>query len=90
MTPVCVTDKPPAETLLAESSWLLGLARDLVDDPHAADDLVQDTMLVALRHHREARKLRPWLSSVLRNLAHRQRRRDSQRADIEKASINLP
>src|SRR5688572_12380999 len=37
------------ERLLAHSGWLTALARRLVSDPAAADDLVQDTWHAALR-----------------------------------------
>jgi RNA polymerase sigma-70 factor (ECF subfamily) len=64
----------PADTsnshaaLLAEVSWIRRLARELVADRDLAEDLVQETCVVALqRAPREAGKLRAWLGQVLRN-----------------------
>ena len=58
------------EALLAETAWMRTLARALVRDADAADDLVQDTVVAALRAKPELdRGLRPWLGRVLRNAA---------------------
>jgi len=58
------------ELLLAHSDWLARLARRLVADAAAADDLVQDTWVAALCRPPDAeRPARPWLSSVIRRLA---------------------
>ena len=57
------------ECLLRHSDWLTTLARRLVA-PAAADDLVQETWLAALRNPpREVRSPRAWLSRVARRLA---------------------
>src|SRR5262245_9127464 len=70
---------PSLEGLLTHSEWLATLARRLVVDRSAADDLVQDTWLAALRNPpREAHSLRAWLSRVARRLA---RVRDPLRRD---------
>ena len=58
------------DELLTEREWLTRLARRLVADSGAADDLVQETWLTALTrppHHR--RGIRGWLATVLRNRA---------------------
>ncbi|MCP5022873.1 MAG: RNA polymerase sigma factor [bacterium] len=56
------------ELLLEHAVWLRRLARELVRDPGAADDLVQDTWLAALRARPDlGRPLRPWLARVMRN-----------------------
>ncbi len=56
------------ETLLEHSVWLRGLANQLIRDPGAAEDLVQDTWLAALRARPDpSRPLRPWLARVMRN-----------------------
>ena len=57
-------------------------ARSLVSDPHTAEDLVQGTMLRALRSPAEERG-RPWLKRVMQNLARTQWRKDDTRADYE-------
>src|SRR6185436_17181081 len=61
---------PSLEGLLTHSEWLATLARRLVVDRSAADDLVQDTWLAALRNPpREVHSLQAWLSRVARRLA---------------------
>jgi RNA polymerase sigma-70 factor (ECF subfamily) len=69
-----------ADELLAQAGWLGLLARRLVADPNAADDVVQDTWIAALRRPPEReRELRPWLAKVARNVARMQRRGESSR-----------
>ena len=78
---------PTTEALLAETRWLTKLAKDLVGDPHAAEDVVQDTLLAALgERQRPIRSLRPWLQAVARNFAFRNRQRDKQRTHVERKS----
>jgi RNA polymerase sigma factor (sigma-70 family) len=60
------------EALLAQSNWLRRLARGLVRDENAAEDLVQDTWVAALRA--KPADLRAWMSVVSRNFARRSRR----------------
>jgi RNA polymerase sigma factor (sigma-70 family) len=56
------------EQLLTERSWVRGLARNLVGEMWA-DDLVQETMLAAMRAPPEpGLPARPWLARVVRNL----------------------
>ena len=54
---------PPAfdlQGLLAEDQWIRRLARKLAGDPHAAEDLVQDTWAAALDSKPDApRRARP-------------------------------
>lgn len=72
------------DLLLEHAGWLRRLARDLVHDAHAADDLVQDTWLAFLRARPDTgRPLRPWLAGVVRNAAALRRRRSSSRAARE-------
>lgn len=67
------------EGLLDQLHALRQLARQLVRDPHAAEDAVQDACLAALRRPAPARTpLRAWLGAILRN-AVRQRARADQR-----------
>ena len=64
------------EELLEHSAWLTALARRLVADSGAAEDLVQETWLTALeRPPGDRRNLRGWLSAVLRNAARGRARR---------------
>ena len=68
------------EDLISQFDWLRGLARRLVDDPDVAEDLVQDTYVVALAHQpRDRSRLRGWLGGVLRNTARDRWRRDKVR-----------
>jgi RNA polymerase sigma-70 factor (ECF subfamily) len=66
------------DALLAHADWVRGLARSLVADSAAADDLVQDTWAAALQRPPGDGPLRGWLATVLRRLA-RQGRRDAGR-----------
>jgi len=73
-------DALSAEELLAHSRWLGRLAASLTADAAAAEDLVQDTWIVALeRPPRSRAGLRAWLARVLRNLASDRRRGEGRR-----------
>jgi RNA polymerase sigma-70 factor (ECF subfamily) len=72
--------------LLEHSTWVRRLARTLVRDEALADDLAQETWLVALRHPPEdGRPPRPWLSEVMRNLVRMRVRGERRRAAREQA-----
>ncbi len=74
------TRQPSAELLLEHQSWIRELARHLVRDPHAAEDLVQETCMVALeRPPLDGSKLKRWLASVMRNLVRQRVRGDGRR-----------
>jgi RNA polymerase sigma factor (sigma-70 family) len=61
---------PEIEDLLAHSGWVKALARSLVSDPAAADDVEQGAWLVALeRPPKHGSNLRSWLGSVVRSVA---------------------
>ncbi|TAH34651.1 MAG: sigma-70 family RNA polymerase sigma factor [Planctomycetota bacterium] len=80
------------EALLAHAGWVRALARSLVRDEAAADDLSQDAYVAALgaRPPEQQASLRSWLHRVLRNLAadhsRSERRREAreQRAAAER------
>ncbi|QDU65239.1 sigma-70 family RNA polymerase sigma factor [Engelhardtia mirabilis] len=73
-TPVAIDE------LLAEVGWLRALARRLARDSAAADDLTQGTLVAALEHPpSRGEPLRPWLSTVLRNLLRAGHRSDDRR-----------
>ncbi|NUP98054.1 MAG: hypothetical protein HUU28_18000, partial [Planctomycetaceae bacterium] len=58
------------EELLAESDWVRRLARALVSDPDAAEDVAQQALVAALERPPKAdRPLRPWLRVVVENFA---------------------
>lgn len=72
-----------AAELLAHEPFVRAIARDLLRDPHAADDVAQDTWLRALlRGPGNALALPGWLARVARNRAadlHRSRARRARR-----------
>lgn len=75
----------PLEALLAESAWLRRLAASLVRDPAAAEDLVQETWLAALKNPPDAgRPLRPWLRTVLENFVRMRARAEQARTARER------
>ncbi|MBL8800743.1 MAG: sigma-70 family RNA polymerase sigma factor [Planctomycetes bacterium] len=75
----------PLEALLAESAWLRRLATSLVRDPAAAEDLVQETWLAALKNPPAAdRPLRPWLRTVLENFVRMRARSEQSRTARER------
>src|SRR5690242_10646816 len=67
--------------LLAHGTWLRRLARAIVRDADAAEDLVQDAWVVALKEPALASRssLRAWLATVVRNLARERARSDARR-----------
>ena len=74
-----------------------GLAGALVRDPAAADDLVQETWLAAVRNPRASQgeasaTSQPWLSTVLRNAAKQWRRSKARRSrhELEATSRGEP
>ncbi len=72
------------EDYLELSHNLRSLAERLVSDNATADDLVQEAWLAALEGPPErVRNLNAWLRRVVRNLAHRARRRAQRQRDVE-------
>ncbi len=73
-----------AERLLSQVSWIRELASHLVADRDLAEDLVQETCVVALENGpRDESQLKGWLASVMRNLVRKRARTDVRRADRE-------
>jgi RNA polymerase sigma-70 factor (ECF subfamily) len=75
--------EPRAETLAAHLTWLRRVARRIARSSAAADDLVQDTCVTALENAPADAELRPWLRSVMRNLAVGKWRSETRRAQRE-------
>ncbi|MEM8709880.1 MAG: sigma-70 family RNA polymerase sigma factor [Planctomycetota bacterium] len=73
-----------AQRLLEERSWLRGLSASLVG-VHEADDLTQETLLVAWTQESggTAPLGRGWLAGIARRLAMARRRKRAQRSSIE-------
>ena len=66
--------------LVEHREFMRSLARSLVADEHWAEDVVQQASLAALqRPPRDPSATRPWLGRVVRNLALRVGRRESER-----------
>src|SRR5215831_239162 len=77
--------------LLEQARWIRRLARVLIDQDDVAEDLVQDTWLVALRSHPDDdRPLGPWLGGVLRNLIYKRRRAEARRKHRERTAARQP
>lgn len=71
---------------MAYAGWARALARRLVGDPDMADDLVQETLVASWKHPPSLdAPLRPWLATVIRNLA-RTRHRGAARAERRKGA----
>jgi len=76
-----------AEALLAHADWVRALARTLVREPAAADDVAQAAWLDALRHPpRDASNLRAWFARVVRNAAAQRARSENRRAARERVA----
>lgn len=74
----------PHELLLHHAGFLRRLARDLVRDPHAAEDAVQDVMVTALEHPpRHDGNLHGWFAAVLKNLVSKRSRAHVRRSHHE-------
>lgn len=74
------TSSPNIETLLGQIGWLRNLARHLAGSTDLADDVVQDTLAVALRSPPDPqRPIRPWLGGVLRHLLQKRCRDEGRR-----------
>lgn len=77
------------EDLLRHDAWVRRLARRLVADPSAAEDVVQDTWAAALhRPPRVPTNARAWLARVVRNLAGKHRRTVEARSTHEARSMS--
>lgn len=72
--------------LLAEAAWLSRLAREIVRDPHEAEELAQDVLLAAwtAREAPHPATLRAWLATALRRLAWRSHNRRDAREVCER------
>ena len=69
---------------MGDQRWITGLARSLVRDAAAADDLVQDALTIAIqRPSLVLGDARSWASCVLKNLARDRSRSASRRAARE-------
>ena len=80
------TTRLDVTALLEHRDWLQRLARHLVSPTGAAEDALQDTWLLALRHpQRDGARARPWLARVLTNAFRRRLRGERRRRRREQA-----
>lgn len=78
-------DATLGQALLSHQSFVQALARKLTNDPHEADDLVQEANLLTLRRRpRTEGALRPWLASVVRGSLWTRRRAAARATDRER------
>lgn len=75
------------DALLREDDWLRRMARKLVGDSHASEDLVQDAWVAAISRGRSER---PWLFGVLRNLRREGARRTIREQDARSTVPHPP
>jgi RNA polymerase sigma-70 factor (ECF subfamily) len=75
--------------LLAHHGFVRALARRLVRDAAAADDVAQDSMARLLEIGRPS-SIRPFLRTVVTNVARRFGRRERRRIEVESASAAGP
>ena len=77
---------PTAADLLAHAEFLRAIAWRILRDEHAAEDVVQDALVVAIESPpRSAWSLRAWLAGVAANLARMRVRSEARRAARERA-----
>jgi RNA polymerase sigma factor (sigma-70 family) len=82
------SDTIPPEELLAQLGWVRALARSLVADPDVSDDVLQQVCLLALQKapREGGPRLRAWLATVTRRLAHHAHRASVRRQRREEAA----
>jgi RNA polymerase sigma factor (sigma-70 family) len=81
--------EPTSEQLMVEMGWVRRLARALVHDDNEADDVAQETWIVAAAQQPdEDRPLQPWLARVVRNLVRTRRRGEARRDEREAAYVH--
>ena len=77
------------EELLEHTGWLRALARRLANDAATAEDVVQDTVLTALRSRPASGvTVRQWLARVVRNFA-RQSARTSRISEDGRRRVTI-
>ncbi len=82
--------EPTHQSLLAHGDFLRAIARGLLGDEHRAEDAVQSAYVRALAHPPRRDGVRAWLGTVVRRLAHNDRRADHRRATRERATATAP
>ncbi|MEE8105423.1 MAG: sigma-70 family RNA polymerase sigma factor [Planctomycetota bacterium] len=76
---------PADQALLQHADFVRRVCRSVLYDPGQADDVMQETLLVALRHRpRHPSRTRAWLAGIARNLALKSLRSESRRGRRER------
>lgn len=79
---------PRSGDLLAHAAFLRRVARGMLLDAPAADDVVQEAVLAGLRREAEpGAGWRPWLAGVVKNLARMRHRGEARRAARERGAL---
>ena len=71
------------EILFKNQNWLLHFIRTIIKDDFLAEDIVQETFIVALENEHGKGLHRGWLRGVAHNLAQQSMRSDLRRANRE-------
>jgi DNA-directed RNA polymerase specialized sigma24 family protein len=80
------SETPDVEPMLEHLEWVRAFARQLVGDRAEAEEIAQDTWLVALRRlPRSGPGLRSWFRTVVANLAGQRRRSEVRRRGRDRA-----
>jgi RNA polymerase sigma-70 factor (ECF subfamily) len=81
------TPDVPIDTLMSHAAGLRALARGLLGDDDAAEDVLQETWVAALEGSPSSgAPLGGWLRSVVRHLALKRRRTEARRSSRERAT----
>ena len=76
------------ELILADSAWLRGFTRRLVQDADLAEDVCQDALVAGFSSSNPSSgSSRPWLARVARNIAISLARRQKRRQQAERATL---
>src|SRR5262245_11300445 len=90
MRPRSAGPEVTSDDIVAHGAWLRALARSLLSDAAAADDMVGETWVATLRSPPERdRPLRPWLARVLQNFTFMRSRREAARTRNENHAAQL-
>jgi len=84
------TQRLPSGELFRHAEFLQRLARGLLRDEQAAEDVAQDAFVLALERPPQAQgSLSAWLARVVRNLAHNRRTSEQRRAVREELAARV-
>ena len=73
------------ENLGKRSEWLRRVARELIRDPHVAEDVAQEALLLSMQRPVSAMESpRSWFQGVVRNLARQKARGEARRVRRER------